>query len=259
MSILKYLSTTILLLFLQTVAANQSWTPNVSKAQTAFEAATKHPLKVGHRIEPTIFPRFYAVRSGSAGAPAAYFREDFGWLGNIIKQGWAINSAAESSQEGRAAWLKSQVGSLPLDQLIYIKRGKPAAVVIWTAPDCAFCRKLEQTLEREDISAYVAPVGLSEAGYQESADIYCANDPAKSWNAAMHNVATDHTKKPNCVYPVDMMKDIGFFFGFGRLATPVVIFADGSTITGWEDERGLAVLREKIAQKLFYPAQKLKQ
>jgi glycyl-tRNA synthetase beta chain len=39
----------------------------------------------------------------------------------------------------------------------------------------------------------------------------------------------------------------------GRLATPIVVFADGSTVTGWDDQRARARLREKIAQQIFFP------
>lgn len=251
MGIIKCLPIATILLS-TTVFADPTWQADIAKAQTLFEQETKVPLRAGHRIEATIFPGYYAVRSGLPGSPSAYFREDMVWLGNVKKQGWAISSVSENSPEGRQNWLKTQVKNLPLKQLIHVKRGKPTVAVIWSAPDCPFCRKLENYLEQEDVSAYVAPVGISAEGFQEAAEIYCASAPAQAWSAAMKNTQADIRPQTSCAYPRDMLQDIGFFFSTGRGATPVVIFADGSTITGWDDQQAPAMLREKIKQKIFF-------
>ena len=172
---------------------------------------------------------------------------------NVRAAGWTIGSATESSPEGRIRWLKERVGQLPLERLILVKRNKPPVAVIWSAPDCPFCRRLEEALEQEGVSAYVAPVGLAEEGYQRAAAAYCSNDPGKAWSAAMLGKPAAGPPRPGCTYPRDMLGDIGFFFGQGRLATPIVVFADGSTVTGWDDQRARARLREKIAQQIFFP------
>ena len=175
------------------------------------------------------------------------------WTANVRAAGWTIGSATESSPEGRIRWLKERVGQLPLERLILVKRSKPPVAVIWSAPDCPFCRRLEEALEQEGVSAYVAPVGLAEEGYQRAAAAYCSNDPGKAWSAAMLGKPAAGPPRPGCTYPRDMLGDIGFFFGQGRLATPIVVFADGSTVTGWDDRRARARLREKIAQQIFFP------
>ena len=243
----------VTLLLLQNAWADEAWQANASQAQAVFEQATGRPLRAGHRVEPTVFPGYYAVRSGGPGDPAAYFRDDMVWTGNVRSAGWSAVSESESSAEGQTRWLKEQVKNLPLDRLILVKRSKPPVAVIWSAPDCPFCRRLESALEREDVSVYVAPVGLSADGYQLSSEVYCAKDAAKAWTAAMQGSQVDSTPKPLCTYPRDMLGDIGFFIGRGRIVTPIVAFADGTTITGWDDERALARLREKIAQQVFFP------
>jgi len=95
---------------------------------------------------------------------------------------------------------------------------------------------------------------LSADGYQLSAEVYCAKDSGKAWTAAMQGGPVDNTPRPSCTYPRDMLGDIGFFIGRGRIVTPIVAFADGTTITGWDDERALVRLREKIAQQVFFPS-----
>ena len=241
---------------IQNVLADDTWQSNVSQAQMTFERATGRPLRDGHRIEATVFPDYYAVRSGNVGGPAAYFRNDMMWTANIKSTGWSTMPLSESSAESQAHWLKEQVEHLPLDKLILVKRDKPPVAVIWSAPDCPFCRRLESALERENVSVYVAPVGLSEEGYRLSAELYCAQDPAKAWTATMQGGQVNNTPRPGCVYQRDMLGDIGFFIGRGHPVTPIVAFADGTTITGWDDEHALVRLREKIAQNIFFPSPK---
>ncbi|CAD6871693.1 thioredoxin fold domain-containing protein [Methylomonas fluvii] len=236
-----------------TLADSLSWKPDLPRAKTAFERETRVALREGHHVEPTIFPGFYAVRSGQPGAPSAYFREDMAWLGNVRTQGWSIRSPLESNSEGKRNWLKEQIKYLPFENLIFIQRRKPAVAIIWSAPDCPFCRKLERALEQEDVSAFIAPIGLTEEGYRQAANIYCSSNAAKSWQAMIRGNTSSEPTSADCSYPREMMNDIGFFLGMGRMATPIVVFADGSTISGWDDHQALALLREKIKQSLFFP------
>lgn len=232
--------------------ADPAWAPDVPKARAAFEKETGIPLRAGHRIEPTIFKGYYAVRTSKSGGASAYFREDMAWLGNIKSPGWSIQSPADNSSGGKRAWLQQQLGQVPLDRLVLVKRSTPPVAVIWSAPDCPYCRMLEKALEQEGASVYVAPVGVSESGFGQAAKVYCSGQPAQTWKAVMQNAgATDDLPKPACDYPRDMLSDIGFFFGMGRPVTPIVIFADGFTITGW-GEQGQVLLRQKIGDKIFF-------
>lgn len=245
------------LFLIQSALAEESRKVDLSRAQAAFEREIGTSLRAGYRVEPTVFPGYYAVRPGSSsGRGSAYFREDMLWMGNVKTPGWVSRSTIENSPEGRVRWLKEQVKHLPLDRLILIQRSQPIVAVIWSAPDCHFCRKLEDALEQEGVSAYVAPVGLSKEGYQRSAEVYCNKDPSKAWTAIMHGNRLDSPSVPSCSYPRDMLDDIGFFFGQGRLVTPIVVFADGSTVSGWDDLRGRARLREKISKQIFFPPPK---
>ena len=66
---------------IQASLAEESWKADVPKAQKAFEKEMGLPLRAGHHIEPTVFPGYYAIRSGNAGKKAsAYFREDMIWM-----------------------------------------------------------------------------------------------------------------------------------------------------------------------------------
>lgn len=231
--------------------AGPAWAPDLPKARAAFEKETGIPLRAGHHIEPTIFKGYYAVRASQAGGASAYFREDMGWLGNIKSPGWVIQSPAEDNPAYKHTWLRQQLAQIPLEQLVLVKRSTPPVAVIWSAPDCPYCRKLEKTLEQENASVYVVPVGVAENGFRQAARVYCADDPAQAWRKVMQGSEINGQAKTSCQYPRDMLNDIGFFLGMGRLATPIVIFADGFTITGW-GEQGHALLRQKISDKIFF-------
>jgi protein disulfide-isomerase len=69
----------------------------------------------------------------------------------------------------------------------------------------------------------------------------------------MEGTEIDDQVRSSCVYPRDMLNDIGFFFGMGRMATPIVIFADGATVIGWNDQDARMLLQEKIKDQIFYP------
>jgi protein disulfide-isomerase len=232
-----------------------AWKHDVAAARATFERDTGLPLRPGFRIEATVFPRYYALRSDAPGRPSAYFRDDMKWTANVRSPGWSTSDKAEGSAEGQARWHRELVRALPLDRLVKVKRRTPYVAVIWSAPDCPFCRRLERSLEEAGASVYLVPVGLSEDGFRRSAQAYCATDPAAAWRAAMGEgpVAAGGPAREGCRYPRDTMVDIGFFVGRGRLATPIVVFADGSSITGWDDERGPARLRQIIAGGPAFP------
>ena len=83
--------------------ADGAWKADVPRAQAAFEKDTGQPLRPGHRVEATVFPGYYAVRSGAVGAPSAYFREDMVWTANVRAAGWTIGSATKAAPRAASA------------------------------------------------------------------------------------------------------------------------------------------------------------
>lgn len=232
-----------------------SWTPDVAAARAAFERETGAPLRAGFRIEPTVFPRYYALRSDTPGRSGVYFRDDMQWSANLRSAGWSLAGGAAPSPEALMRWQQEQVRALPLARLVKVERRTPFVAVIWSAPDCPFCRRLERSLEEAGASVYLAPVGLAEDGFLRSAQVYCAADPGAAWRMAMGEQVGSGMQapaRPGCSYPRDLLVDIGFFLGRGRLATPIVVFADGSTVTGWDDRRGPQRLREMLGRQQFF-------
>lgn len=232
------------------------WTPDIVAARAAFEKATGAPLRAGFRIEATVFPRYYALRN--AAGQNAYFRDDMQWTANVRSVGWSTAGGRAPQPREFAQWQREQVRSIPLELLIPVKRRTPFVAVVWSAPDCPFCRRLEQFLEDEGVSVYVVPVGLSPDGFERAARAYCSENPGATWRDAFRVAGVTEApvqagERRGCTYPRESFVDIGFFLGRGRPATPIVVFADGSSIAGWGGERAPTRLKEVMAQKLYFP------
>ena len=224
-------------------------------ARARFEQYTGMPLRPGFRVEPTVFPRYFALRSDQPGRGGVYFRDDMAWTANVRGAGWSSADGSHSNPGSLARWYRELVLSLLLDRLVPVKRRTPFVAVIWSAPDCPVCRQLEASLEEAGASVYVAPVGLAESGFRAAAQAYCAADAGAAWRAAMSgrtDTGMTAASRPGCAYPREAMVDVGFFLGRGRLATPIVVFADGTGITGWDNSHGPARLREMLAGKRFF-------
>lgn len=232
-----------------------AWDADVVAATAAFEKATGAPLRPGFRIEATVFPRYYAVRS--AAGKSGYFRDDLQWTANVRSLGWTIGEGKTPDPLVFAQRQRELVKSIPLELLIPVRRETRFVAVVWSAPDCPFCRRLEHFLEAEGISVYVAPIGLSTDGFARTARAWCAKDPSAAWRSLFVAVREALLSPPSgertgCAYPRDALIDVGFFLGGGRPATPVVVFADGSSIVGWDDQRAPQRMREKLEHEVFF-------
>ncbi len=230
------------------------WNADVVAAQTAFEKAIGAPLRPGFRVEPTLFPHYYALRNASG--QSAYFRDDLRWTANVRSAGWSIDEGRRPSAAEFAQWQRSLAGSIPTGLAIPVRRQTRFLAIVWSAPDCPFCRRLEQFLDDEGISVYVVPVGLSEQGFARAARAWCSEDPVAAWRAAFAvdaaRPSTAARERSGCSYPRGAFVDVGFFLGRGRPATPIIVFADGSSISGWDGERGAARMREMLGRGVFF-------
>lgn len=83
--------------------AAPAWKADVAAARATFERETGMALRPGFRIEPTVFPRYYALRSDAPGRPSAYFRDDMKWTANVRSPGWSTSDAAEEAPKGCCA------------------------------------------------------------------------------------------------------------------------------------------------------------
>lgn len=214
------------------VYAQTTWVPDVPKATQVFERELGK-LRPQNRIEATAYRDFYALRSNDAIVFPAYFDESFSNVCNLAgAKGWAaLTPEAATSDAVKKRWA-GFAKDIPTEKFLKIERGSAPVFVIYSSPDCPYCKLMELALEKQAFSYYVAPAGLSEKGFADSEAAYCSNQPANAWNGLFHGVRPSSIRQ-NCDYPKDAIEDFGFMFATkAGPISPQIIFADGARFTG---------------------------
>lgn len=124
---------------------------------------------------------------------------------------------------------------LPLDQAIKVVRGNGSRkVVVFSDPDCPFCKKLEQKellpITDATIYTFLFPLeGLHPDAANKSKAIWCSPDRVKAWRDWVFNgqVAKGGA---TCDTPLDKIAALAKKLGV--TSTPTLIFADGKRMLG---------------------------
>jgi len=100
------------------------------------------------------------------------------------------NAVAPGQAAQRAPAAPININSLPLAGAIKIVRGNgKRKLVLFSDPDCPFCRELESTLDRvSDSTVYVFPYPIAELhprAADKAASAYCHSDPVTGWRIAV--------------------------------------------------------------------------
>lgn len=125
--------------------------------------------------------------------------------------------------------------TLPLDQAIKVVRGNGSRkVVVFSDPDCPFCRKLEQQelVPITDVTIYtfLYPLeGLHPDAGNKAKAIWCSQDKTKAWSDWMLKGQIDKSNT-SCDTPLDKIAALGRKLGIN--STPTLIFADGKRMLG---------------------------
>jgi len=120
---------------------------------------------------------------------------------------------------------------LPLDLAVKQVRGKgERKMAIFEDPNCGYCKQLHKTLKDEDnltIYTFLYPI-LAPDSTTKSRDVWCAKDPAKTWQDWM----LDGKKPPTaeCDAPIQKVLDLGRKLMVR--GTPAIFFQNGSRLNG---------------------------
>lgn len=136
---------------------------------------------------------------------------------------------ARQRQLSRVAW-----DSLPLDLAFKrVKGNGTRKFAMFSDADCPFCKRIENDIKRLDdvtIYTFLFPIDqLHPDAARKSAMIWCAADRAKAWED-FFEAGTLPDNKGDCVTPI---KDTVLLGNRLRVvATPTLVFADGSMVPG---------------------------
>lgn len=122
---------------------------------------------------------------------------------------------------------------LPLGDAIKTVRGKGDRVlVVFSDPDCPYCKRLESELEKLDnVTLYTFPYpleGLHPEATSKAVAAWCAPDRARAWADLMKTGKVPASKK--CDNPIE--RNVQLAQRLGINGTPTILAADGRMLPG---------------------------
>lgn len=123
--------------------------------------------------------------------------------------------------------------TLPLDLAMKrVKGNGKRLLVLFSDPDCPYCRKLEHELTSiTDVTIYtfIYPIeSLHPQAPEHARWIWCAADRQKAWeDYLLHNVLPPKRECPN---PLQKIQDLGAKYSLS--GTPTLVLGDGRLIAG---------------------------
>lgn len=186
------------------------------------------------RVGPTPLPGVHEVVMGRnvafVDASGRYFI--FGRLFDMEAQE-DITSVPESGEPRASA--RIDFGALPLDSAIKTVKGKGSRVLaVFSDPDCPYCRKLEQELEKvDDVTVYTFLMPLQQLHPEARAKadaVWCAKNRAAAWKALMVTGKPPAPSTRGCEAPHALVMPLAERMGI--TGTPFLIAGDGRTLPG---------------------------
>lgn len=220
---LKFISTLILLL------ASTSAFSDEASIRKAVQAS--YPKAKVESVAKTPYAGLYEI---FLDGQIVYTNENFTWFivdGHLVD----VKTRKELTSARLEDLTKVDFDSLPLDQAIKVVRGNGSRkVVVFSDPDCPFCKKLEQKelLPLTDVTIYtfLFPLdGLHPDAANKSRAIWCAPDRVKAWNDWILN-GQIVKGAATCDAPLEKIADLGRKLNV--TSTPTLIFANGKRMLG---------------------------
>jgi thiol:disulfide interchange protein DsbC len=154
--------------------------------------------------------------------------------GSLLEDATKKNLTAERLKELTSI----KFDALPLNNAIEIKKGNGAyKFAVFSDPDCPFCKKLEQGLDKmglTDYTAYVFLFPLTELhpdAAAKSESIWCAKDKKEAWLGLM--LKDTAPAKAQCENPLSANEKLANEYGVA--GTPTIYLNDGSQTQNPQD------------------------
>ncbi|MBE9610075.1 DsbC family protein [Chitinilyticum piscinae] len=156
--------------------------------------------------------------------------------GEYIVQGDLVDLAKRISltKEREAELSVTDFSKIPLaDGIKEIRGDGSRKLVVFSDPDCPFCKKLEQqslaSIDNVTIYTFLFPLSIHPDAERKSRLIWCADDQATAWKGFMfQNQLPDN--KGECPNPVAKNLKLGESLGIN--GTPALIFENGRIVAG---------------------------
>ncbi len=226
----------------------------LSSACTADEASLRkaitdtYPKAEVKSIVKTNYAGLYEV---FIGGQIIYTDEKFSFL---IAEGHMVDPKTKRDLTGERMEELSKIdfSVLPLKDAVKVVKGNGSrTVVVFSDPDCPYCKKLEQSelanIDNVTIYTFLYPLtDLHPDAVNKSKAIWCDADKAKAWtNWVLKGELAKNDAK--CDTPLERNLQLGLKVGVS--STPTMFFADGRRMTGAYPAKDIEAALEKVAAK----------
>lgn len=219
---------------LATVLAMLASVASANQGETNLEAIsnklnTLYPSTQFNEIRPSQFDGLYEVVMGKnivyTDSEGRYFL-----FGHVFD----MQTRQDLTQRRIDELNKVNFAELPLKDAIQEVRGNgQRKLVVFSDPDCPFCKKLEMELAKLDnVTIYTFPMpleGLHPTAPQTAKSIWCSSKRQAAWRDYLIS-NKQPTGKTDCPNPIERNVQLGQKLGFN--GTPTLIAEDGRVMPG---------------------------
>ncbi len=135
------------------------------------------------------------------------------------------------------------------DALTEVRGNGQRLLIIFSDPDCPYCRQLERSLVQLNnvtIHTFLMPLkSLHPNARDKAIGVWCSNNKIQSWQAMMR--ADKTPRYQNCAHPIE--RNIELAEKLGIHATPTLINAKGETLAGAQTPARIESWLDQVPEK----------
>jgi thiol:disulfide interchange protein DsbC len=182
-------------------------------------------------VKPSPVPGIYEVFTGDSIAYSTA-TGDYVFVGSLMDTRTRSNLTSERVNERNAVAFET----LPLGQAIKVVKGNgKRRMVVFTDPDCPYCKQLERTLAGvNDVTVYnlLFPIkSLHPDAENKAHAIWCAKDRVGTWTSWMREQQAPKGVSAPCKEdPVSALQTLGHKLRVS--STPTMLFPSGKRVSG---------------------------
>ena len=229
---------------------NAAGTPEFEARQRLLKHFPKALLR-GDYVARTQFASVWAIRNAEKTLPR-YFAGELNWTINVPEPyGFLTFKEFYLSKPQFDVMRKTLASQIDLKPWFLVKGKTRPTLVVYSAWDCPYSRKMEADMRRAGISYYLIPSGLTAQSKALAERIYATPEFDRQWQELLTRGAI--SGRPGVQarpYPEEMATDLAFLFKTSAgvpapaPATPLFVFRDGRSGEGWSSERSLPLVRK---------------
>lgn len=215
-------------------------TTEVTPSILAARLQTQYPATHFGAVNPTPWPGVFEVVMG---AKLVYV--DAGGQFFLFGHLFDMQAQRDITAERQENLTRIDFSALPLgDALKEVRGNGKRTLVIFSDPDCPYCRRLESTIKGltdVTIFTFLMPLAtLHPDARGHAISVWCTTDRIQAWHTLMHgnerrenpsaNSAAAASSAAPCAHPVD--RNIALGERLGISATPTLVAEDGRMLPG---------------------------